>query len=168
MAMNDFSTILTSLEEASRTAERAGGATLASLLGVFARGDASVRTASEDPVSFVSRVYGAESEPKAAPPEPMAQRSDEQSQRLPGREEFFTALLRAEGSLDELRALRRRIAWLCHPDRREKDGARQAERLLAEFNAQIDAAMARAPAIAARRAIADAPFRRRAGARAGR
>jgi hypothetical protein len=166
--MNDFSTILTHLEEASRTAERAGGATLASMLGVFTRGAATARAVAEDPVSFVSRAYGAGNEPRAAAPEPVAQGGDERAQPLPGREEFFAALLRAEGSLDELRALRRRIAWLCHPDRREKDAAREAERLLAEFNAQIDAAMARAPAIAARRAMGDAPFRRRAPARTGR
>jgi hypothetical protein len=167
--MNDFSTILTHLEEASRTAERGGGATLASMLGVFTRGEATARIVSEGPASFVSRAYGAESEPKAAAGEPAApaRSSDDPSPQLPGREEFFAALLRAEGSLVELRALRRRIAWLCHPDRRGKESARQAERLLAEFNAQIDAAMARAPTIAARRALSDAPFRRRAGARAG-
>jgi hypothetical protein len=166
--MNEFSTILTSLEEASRMAERGGGATLASLLGVFARGDAPPRPACEDPISFVSRAYDAASEPPVAPAIAPARESDDRSPRLPGREEFFAALMRAEGSIDELRALRRRIAWLCHPDRREKSGARQAERLLAEFNAQIDAAVARAPAIAARRAAGDASFREHARARARR
>jgi hypothetical protein len=141
-ATNDFATILTRLEEASCSVERTGADTLASLLGVFARFDAQTpKPADEDRTSLASRIYGVGSESAR----PVAARKGEEGvQRLPDREEFFDELRRAEGSPSELRALRRRVAWLCHPDRREKAGARQAERLLAEFNAQIDAAVARA------------------------
>ncbi|MBY6242159.1 hypothetical protein [Methylosinus sp. Sm6] len=138
--MNDFATILTRLEEASCSTERKSDDSLASLIELFARIDTAAAKASEDErASFASRVYGVSSD--AADP----RSRDEHSQKIPDREEFFADLRRAEGSLAELRALRRRVAWLCHPDRREKSGARQAERLLAEFNAQIDAAVARAP-----------------------
>ncbi|ATQ69684.1 MULTISPECIES: hypothetical protein [Methylosinus] len=138
--MDDFATILTRLEETPRSDERKSDPSLASLLEVFARLDtATPKSSDKERASLASRVYGASSEPPAP-------RADaERSQPLPDREAFFAELRRAEGSLHELRALRRRIAWLCHPDRREKSGARQAERLLAEFNAQIDAAVARAP-----------------------
>jgi hypothetical protein len=155
--MNDFATILTRLEEATRTADRGDGATLASLLGAFARGGSPASAAADDRRSFAARVYGAAS---AAAPEPATRSSgEEHTQRLPDREEFFSALHRAEGSLEDLRALRRRVAWLCHPDRREKAGARQAERLMAEFNAQIDSAIARAPRVKARRESRRASFR---------
>jgi hypothetical protein len=138
--MNDFATILTRLQEASRSEERTSGASLASLLEVFARLDTAVpKSSEEERASLAARAYGASSEP------PAPRKSEERSQPLPDREAFFTELSRAEGSLHELRALRRRVAWLCHPDRREKSSARQAERLLAEFNAQIDAAVARVP-----------------------
>jgi hypothetical protein len=151
-ATNDFATILTRLEEASCTVERAGADTLASLLGVFARFDAQTpKPADEDRTSLASRIYGVGSEParpvaarKGDEHRGQERKGEEGVQRLPDREEFFGELRRAEGSPSELRALRRRVAWLCHPDRREKAGARQAERLLAEFNAQIDAAVARA------------------------
>jgi hypothetical protein len=138
--MKDFATILTRLEETSRSDERTSDASLASLLEVFARLDtASPKPPEEERSSLASRAYGASLEP------PAPRDGDKRAQPLPDREEFLTELRRAEGSLHELRALRRRIAWVCHPDRREKSGARQAERLLAEFNAQIDAAVARVP-----------------------
>lgn len=158
--MNDFATILTRLEEASRPTEGGGGATLASLLGAFARGDALSDAAGPDErLSFAARVYSASTDASRTPPASVARSVADGVQRLPDREEFFVALRRAEGSLEELRALRRRFAWLCHPDRREKSGARQAERLLAEFNAQIDAAITRAPRLAARRESRRANFR---------
>jgi hypothetical protein len=150
--MNDFATILTRLEEASRPTEGGNSATLASLLGAFARGDAPSGAGPDEQVSFAARVYGASTAASGTAPGPVTRSVADSVQRLPDREEFFVALRRAEGSLEELRALRRRFAWLCHPDRREKAGARQAERLMAEFNAQIDAAIARAPRRGSRRA----------------
>jgi hypothetical protein len=46
----------------------------------------------------------------------------------------------ARGSVRRLRALRREVAWLLHPDRRTRD-RKTAASLLAGLNAEIDAAI---------------------------
>ncbi|MBG0808594.1 hypothetical protein IY145_04320 [Methylosinus sp. H3A] len=140
--MTDFATILDCLEKASRPTERNAGPLRPPPLGAILR-DASppAPPSDEDRAARVCRAYGVDhanaQERRPAEPEPKAP-------RLPDREDVLAELLRAEGSLTKLGALRRRLAWACHPDRQEKLRARQAERLLAEFNAQIDQAVARA------------------------
>lgn len=144
--MTNFATILDSLEKAPRPTERDAGPVRPPPMGTLLREKAGpLPPAQEDRATRISRAYGATpQEPPPAPPQPKAA-------RLPEREEVLVELLRAEGSIAKLGALRRRLAWACHPDRQEKSRARQAERLLAEFNAQIDQAIARANARAARR-----------------
>lgn len=56
-------------------------------------------------------------------------------------EALMAELRRAEGSIEALRRLRRRIAWACHPDRARLSGDPRAETLMAELNARIDAAI---------------------------
>ncbi|BBU61642.1 hypothetical protein MSC49_15770 [Methylosinus sp. C49] len=147
--MTNFATILDSLEKATRPTERDAGPLRPPPMGTLLREKATPSPLSqEDRAARISRAYGVEPamprEPPPAPPQP-------KFARLPEREEALVELQRAEGSLAKLGALRRRLAWACHPDRQEKSRARQAERLLAEFNAQIDQAVARANARNARR-----------------
>lgn len=146
--MTNFATILDSLEKATRATERDAGPVRPPPIGALLREEAAPSPLSpEDRVARISRAYGIDratpKEPAPPPPPKVA--------RLPEREEVLVELQRAEGSPAKLGALRRRLAWACHPDRQEKSRARQAERLLAEFNAQIDQAVARANARVARR-----------------
>jgi len=139
--MTDFTTILDCLEKASRPTERDARPLRPPPIGAILRDEAlSTPPSDEDRAARVCRAYGVDlakpQEPPPAAPEPKAP-------CLPEREEVLGELLRAEGSLVKLGALRRRLAWACHPDRQEKSRARQAERLLAEFNAQIDQAITR-------------------------
>ncbi|WP_159725951.1 hypothetical protein [Methylosinus sp. Ce-a6] len=143
--MTDFATILDDLEKAARRSERPSGPLRGAHFGTILGAEApSAPRSDKDRAARVCRAYGLDlakpEEPPSAPPEARAP-------RLPEREEVFAELLRAEGSLAKLATLRRRLAWSCHPDRQEKSRARQAERLLAECNAQIDQAVARAKAL---------------------
>ncbi|CAN2533787.1 hypothetical+protein [Methylocapsa aurea] len=140
--MTDFGTILDCLEKASHRTERESGPLRPPPVGTILRGAPPPAPPSdEDRAARVCRAYGVDL-PK--PPEPPPPAPQPKAAQLPEREEALAELMRAEGSLAKLGALRRRLAWACHPDRQEKSRARQAERLLAEFNAQIDQAVARA------------------------
>lgn len=150
-AMMDFATILARLEEASSSTDRANPFELASLASACARSDsAPPPDDTNDRATLVSAAYGALSSGTKKETKKTAPRPPAQPARLPDREAFLADLRKAEGSVADLRALRRRLAWICHPDRQEKARARRAERLMAEFNARIDAAIARAPATRAR------------------
>ncbi|PWB94330.1 hypothetical protein [Methylosinus sporium] len=139
--MTDFTTILDCLEKASRSKERDAGPLRPPPIGAILREEARPSPPSAaDRAARVCRAYGVDrAELREAPSQP-------KPARLPEREDVLAELLRAEGSPAKLGALRRRLAWACHPDRQEKSRARQAERMLAEFNAQIDQAIARATA----------------------
>lgn len=47
----------------------------------------------------------------------------------------------AKDSREQLQSLRRRLAWICHPDRRRFKRDLAAENLMAELNMEIDAAL---------------------------
>jgi hypothetical protein len=154
--MTDFATILAQLEEeASASTDRASPFDLSSFTSACERSrPASLDDEANDRATHAFAAYGAltdgsGTEKRAAPRRPRP--------ALPDREVFFTDLRDAEGSVDELRALRRRLAWICHPDRQEKTSARRAECLMSEFNAQIDAAITRATHGKGRRKAAATP-----------
>jgi hypothetical protein len=162
--MTDFATILSKLEEASLDSDRPKRVDFAALIGALANEDARpAPSETPDRAARAAVAYGAAVGASTAPPE-LEKKDERPLPRLPDREETLRELRRAEGSIDELHALRRRIAWACHPDRREKSSARQAERLLAEFNAQIDSAITRAKTARARRAATEAADARRRAA----
>jgi hypothetical protein len=147
--MTDFATILDGLESASRRTERASGPMRPPPVGTILRAEAPPAPPSDEGrAARVCRAYGVDLAKPQKPPPPAP---EPKTARLPDREDVLAELLRAEGSLVKLGALRRRLAWACHPDRQEKSRARQAECLLAEFNAQIDQAVARANARLGRR-----------------
>lgn len=81
-----------------------------------------------------------------------------QSMPLPDPESVLGELRLARGSAEKLRSLRRKLAWICHPDRRRCAPDPRAESLMAELNAQIDAALEQ---------LARAPTRRNASKRRG-
>lgn len=142
--MTDFATILDGLERASRRPERCSEPLRTAHFGTVLGGQTpSGPSSDEDRATRICRAYGIDRVKREDPPSISA---EAHAPRLPEREEVFAELLRAEGSLPKLAALRRRLAWACHPDRQEKSRARQAERLLAEFNAQIDRAVTRVKA----------------------
>lgn len=58
-------------------------------------------------------------------------------------ESLLKELRLASGSIAKLQSVRRKLAWACHPDRRRSGSGGRAENLMAEFNAQIDAAIAK-------------------------
>jgi hypothetical protein len=56
---------------------------------------------------------------------------------------ILSDLKRKKRNVEELRALRRAVAWQCHPDRTPAEQRHRAIAFMAEFNAELDAAMAR-------------------------
>lgn len=144
--MTDFETILARLEESPPSVARAHAFGLGSIpdsrddpAGTSAQADAN-RTAS------IAAAYGQlSSETRTRTtnePTRTASRTAPRAARPPDREALLRELRLAERSIDDLSALRRKLAWLCHPDRNRAAG-RQGEHLLAEFNARIDAAIQR-------------------------
>jgi hypothetical protein len=56
---------------------------------------------------------------------------------------ILSDLRRKKRSVEDLRALRRAVAWKCHPDRAPADQRHRAIAFMAEFNSELDALMAR-------------------------
>ncbi|PWB83127.1 MAG: hypothetical protein C3F11_08320, partial [Methylocystaceae bacterium] len=119
--MTDFEAILDQLEELSRPVDRTNPLRAASLADAF---DGRANDVERDGmvksrVAFVAAAYGRLS------PEPRKENDDAsrvtkaRAPRLPDKESLIRELRLAENSLDDLRALRRKLAWLCHPDRHE-------------------------------------------------
>lgn len=143
--MTDFATILAQLEELSPPIERTSVFRRAALESAL---DGSAVAAPQDDANqsfaaVIAAAYGTLSpEPRGAKTAPPS-KSTVRATRLPDRDALLRQLRLAEGSLDELRSLRRRLAWLCHPDRQDQANGRLSEKLMAEFNARIDAAIAK-------------------------
>lgn len=160
--MTDFAIILAQLEEAAHSPARLAPEPRLVLCDAALRAETPLPSGKvDDRILRAIDAYGVKT--RSAKGGDYQDADQARPPRLLEREEALADLRRAEGSLDALRALRRRLAWLCHPDRRGKSGARQAERLLAEFNAHIDAAMTRARASKSRSAARDIDRRRSKG-----
>lgn len=65
-----------------------------------------------------------------------------ESTSFPDMKSLLEELHLARGSIEKLRSLRRKFAWTCHPDRRRSVSGSCADKLMAELNARIDAAIA--------------------------
>lgn len=139
--MTDFATILDELEELSRRIDPAKRFDTTLLAGVETRTKGVRPGTTKNRATFAAAAYetlssdaidgsGASEAPGRTP-----------SPHLPDRERLIEQLRDAEKSIDDLRALRRKFAWLCHPDRHERVDAGRAEKLMAEFNARIDSAI---------------------------
>jgi len=76
-------------------------------------------------------------------PDPAAAARAEKPVPPPNYAAILADLRRRKRSVEELSALRRSVAWTCHPDRAPDDQRHRAIAFMAEFNAELDAAMAR-------------------------
>lgn len=156
--MTDFETILARLEELSPPLDRTSFSGPASFASAWDNLAAPARTADANRnAATIAAAYGTLS-PEPGPETKNELQPTPQAARPPTRETLLRELRAAETSIEALRALRRRLAWLCHPDR-HGPGAERTENLMAEFNARIDAAIARI-----RRSTASVSQPRRAGA----
>lgn len=143
--MTDFATILAQLEELSPPVERTRVFRPASLASALDETAAAARPddTGQSRAGFIASAYGMLSSESRNKTKTAPSKSAARAPRLPDREALLRQLRLAEGSLDDLRSLRRKLAWLCHPDRQDHANGRQSETLMAEFNARIDAAIAK-------------------------
>jgi hypothetical protein len=81
-----------------------------------------------------------------APPEPHAQVESApgggpETESIPNLEALLKELQVARHSIERLKSLRRKFAWICHPDRQPLGQKFENLNLMAELNMRIDAAM---------------------------
>jgi hypothetical protein len=68
-------------------------------------------------------------------------RSEPNAQGAPILQALLDELDCAADSIEKLQSLRRRFAWICHPDRQCSASNQTTERLMSELNTRIDAAL---------------------------
>jgi hypothetical protein len=126
--MIEFSAILATLdgEREAFAEERAQTA--------FAQTPPSTRPPGAASAHRAARAYSQQSATQDAPARGAARPLDMR--------EFLGELRRARGSTTRLKALRRELAWRCHPDRLHDPDDESVRSLMAEYNARIDAELA--------------------------
>ena len=130
--MIEFSAILATLDGAREpfAAERAQPA--------FAQTPSSTQAPGVASAHRAARAYSQQSATQEAPARAAASPLDMR--------EFLGELRRAKGSSARLKALRRELAWRCHPDRLHDPDDESVRSLMAEYNARIDAELAQCAA----------------------
>jgi hypothetical protein len=152
--MNDFSTILARLEEpANLVSDKAPHPRFLSVEGALdSRASNAHRTRlTQTQADYATAAYGAAfSEPQSEGADTPGDSSVE-STAASTLQSLLDELRLAKDSREKLRSLRRRLAWICHPDRQRFATDLAAENLMAELNMQIDAALTEITARSARR-----------------
>jgi hypothetical protein len=135
--MTSFAAILDGLDE---TPDRGEGpdrtATLLWTAGAFASGDC----ASRDPHAFIDvRAQEARAEyDRSAPDMREGENSTKSVEKI---QKILLELESSEPSIGELQAARRKLAWLCHPDRAAAMTGTRPNVSMSHVNARIDRAI---------------------------
>jgi hypothetical protein len=152
--MNDFSTILARLEApANLVSDKVRHPPFPSLEAALDGQPSNARRTNlmQTRAEHATAAYGAAfSEPQSEGADASGDSSVE-STAASGLQSLLDELRLAKGSREKLRSLRRRLAWICHPDRQRFTTDAAAENLMAELNMQIDQALIEIAARPARR-----------------